>query len=166
MLDSQGTNYEILVINDGSQDNTGSIGNRLAITDGRIRIIHHAAKRGIGAGFISGLQNARGKLLFFMPADLPMEPAELDKYMSLAPGNDIVIGCSTVRSDCSWWRRLISWTNIRCIQFLFNINFHQFFYCSMYRVEKLRLVGPWSVHWKPEKSLPIFTAYLFLKTES
>ena len=137
-LDIQSADYEILIINDGSQDQTGIIGDKLAAVNERIRIVHHPVKRGIGSGFLTGVKNAKGEWLILIPADLPMEPKELNKYLAHASGNHIVVGYSTARDDYSKWRRLISKTNIICIRFLFKMRFQQFFYCSMYRIDTLR----------------------------
>ena len=69
VLQGEKQSYELLVIDDGSEDNTGSIAEELAQEDSRIRVIRHEPNQGLGAVYRSGFDGAQGDLLTFMPAD-------------------------------------------------------------------------------------------------
>ncbi len=130
--------YEILIINDASLDRTGEIADELAGRFPEVRVVHHPVNLGIGGGFRTGVAEARGEWLILIPADLAMDPAELDKYLQAAQEADVVVGIRSDRSDYSGWRLLVSWLNIRLIQLLFKMPQRQFNYISMYRVSVLR----------------------------
>lgn len=129
---------EILVVDDGSRDRTGQIADDLAARHPQLRVFHHAVNRGIGAGFLTGIQQARGEWLVLIPADLAMDLDELRKYLDAAPHADIVVGVCSVHGDYTLFRRLVHWANIRLIQILFGMTEQQFQYINLYRMSALR----------------------------
>lgn len=139
-LGEYGISYEILIIDDGSQDQTGSIADRIAETQAFVRVHHHGQNRGMGAAFLTALGLALGEWLILIPADLALVPDELQRYLGASSMADIVVGVSTDRSDYTAFRRLVSWTNIRLIQILFGMQLRQFQYICMYRIDILRSI--------------------------
>lgn len=137
-LESLHVDAEILVVDDGSRDRTGQVADALADKHPQVRAFHHAVNRGIGAGFLTGIEQARGEWLILIPADLAMDLGELRKYLDAAPRADIVVGVCSVRADYSLFRRWVHWTNIRLIQILFGMQEHQFHYINLYRMSALR----------------------------
>jgi dolichol-phosphate mannosyltransferase len=131
---------ELLIVDDGSQDGTGPLADDLADRYSNLRVIHHDSNRGMGAAFLSAVAAAWGEWLILIPADLAMNPDDLYLYLDGMAQADVVVGLRTDRSDYSWIRRLISWTNIRLIQTLFGMRERQFQYISMYRIEVLRKI--------------------------
>ncbi len=81
---------EIIVINDGSQDNTAKI---LQTISG-IHIINHAKNLGYGASLKEGFQIARGDILAFLDADGTYDPRELSRLVEMVQDQsaDIAIG--------------------------------------------------------------------------
>jgi len=73
---------EIIIVNDGSRDETGAIAERLAREDERVRVVHHEVNRGYGAALRSGFAASRGDLVMFMDADQQFDPAD---FVHLAP---------------------------------------------------------------------------------
>ncbi len=72
---------EIIVVNDGSTDNTRSIVEAFAATDSRVQLINHHQSHGIGASFIEGCSRARGDYVTMLPGDNENIPAETLKLM-------------------------------------------------------------------------------------
>lgn len=130
--------FEIVVVNDASRDATGAVAEALAAQDPRVRVVHHPQNRGLGGGFVTGVQAARGEWLILIPADLALDPAELGKYWAAAPQADIVVGNRSDLRDYSAFRRLVHYTNIALIRLLFNMPLHQYQYISLYRLSVLR----------------------------
>lgn len=64
-----GVTCEVLIINDGSTDDTGEIADRLASRIPFARVIHHAANEGLGASFRDALHNAVGRKFLIVPGD-------------------------------------------------------------------------------------------------
>ena len=93
-------NYEIIVVNDGSQDATGSILDELARTYPALRVVHHARNLGYGGALQTGFRTASKDLIFYTDGDAQYDPAELSVlWASMAPGVDLVNGYKISRSD-------------------------------------------------------------------
>jgi glycosyltransferase involved in cell wall biosynthesis len=135
-----GVSVEVLIVDDGSQDGTGNLADHLAEQYAEVRAVHHPHNMGIGAAFLTAIQHADGEWMILIPADLALEPGELHHYLDAAIGADIVVGLRSDRSDYTFLRRLVSWTNITLIRTLFRMDLHQFQYISMYRLEVLRQI--------------------------
>lgn len=93
--------YEVLVINDGSQDHTPQVLDELArIYPGEVRIIHHAQNRGYGGALRSGFANASKEWIFYTDGDAQYDPRELTNLVSLASdGIDFINGWKIERND-------------------------------------------------------------------
>jgi glycosyltransferase involved in cell wall biosynthesis len=72
---------EVIVVNDGSRDNTRSIAEAFAARDNRVRLINHHKPHGIGASFIEGCNRARGDYVTMLPGDNENIPAETLKLI-------------------------------------------------------------------------------------
>lgn len=92
-------NYEIIIVNDGSQDNTGKIIDRLASVDRRIKVIHHQANIGYGGALQSGFINSQKDLVCLIAADSQYNIEELKKLLLLIDEADIVVGYRIARKD-------------------------------------------------------------------
>ena len=90
---SHGWNAEVLVVNDGSSDNTAAIIQEFAAKDPIVRLINNPSNRGKGYSVRNGMLQASGQIVMFTDADLssPMEEAEL-LFAAIREGADIAIG--------------------------------------------------------------------------
>lgn len=136
-LTELGITHEFLIVDDGSRDRTGEIASQIAATRSNVRVIRHRKNGGVGAAFVTAIKNARSEWLILIPADLALEPRELHHYIQAAPYADIVVGLRTDRSDYTVLRKIVSWTNIKLVQLLFDMKERQFQYISMYRLSVL-----------------------------
>ena len=91
--------YEILVIDDGSTDNTGAIVKSLIKKNKNIRLITHKPNQGYGAAFKSGLYGSRYQLVSFIDSDGQFDYSEITKFIPLLKDNDLVIGYRIKRQD-------------------------------------------------------------------
>jgi glycosyltransferase involved in cell wall biosynthesis len=96
---------EIIVVNDGSRDETGRIVAALAARDPRVRLIEHPVNLGYGAAVRDAVWAATKELVFFTDSDLQFDLAELPRFLERIAGADLVIGYRYARSD-PWYRRL------------------------------------------------------------
>jgi glycosyltransferase involved in cell wall biosynthesis len=84
--------WEIIVVDDGSQDGTADLVKELSQSRSQIRLARHQVNRGYGAALKTGIELAHHQLLFVMDADLQFDPAELQTLLPLAQKYDIVLG--------------------------------------------------------------------------
>ena len=110
VLNAWRMDFEILVVNDGSTDQTGEIVEALALTGAhsRVRLITHATNEGYGASLVSGFAAATKELVFFMDSDGQFDIRDLQKFFPLIDTYDAVIGYRINRQD-SWMRKLNAW---------------------------------------------------------
>ena len=92
--------YEILLIDDGSSDNTFLNAHNLAEKDHRLKVIKLKRNYGQTIGLHAGFQNASGKIIVTMDGDLQNDPADIEKMIEeINKGNDIVLGWRHNRQD-------------------------------------------------------------------
>ena len=90
-FDHLGINGEIIVVNDGSTDNTGALVENRIEREKRIRMIVHETPQGIGASFWDGVKVAHGEIVSMFPGDDENEPVEALRYFHLLENVDIVV---------------------------------------------------------------------------
>ena len=93
-------NYEILVVDDGSTDNT----HKLA-TDTGIKVIRHPYNKGYGAALKTGIRNAEADVVLFMDADGQHQSSDIKKLIQYIGEYDMVVGARTKKSKISLLRR-------------------------------------------------------------
>ncbi|MBM2834019.1 MAG: hypothetical protein HW406_1180 [Candidatus Brocadiaceae bacterium] len=116
-----GCSAEIIVVNDGSTDRTGSLVNGLSEKYPFIRMLCHDKPRGLGASYWDGVQNAQGEVVMYVPGDGENDAYEIMRYLPLLDHVDIVIPFFYNRNVRSWSRRLISKTYKGIINLTFGI---------------------------------------------
>ncbi len=70
--------YEVIVVNDGSQDATPEIIDELARTYPHVRAVHHPRNRGYGGALQTGFRSATKDFIFYTDGDAQYDPAELE----------------------------------------------------------------------------------------
>ncbi len=90
---------ELVLVDDGSQDRTVQIAQRLMADDPRIRLVRHPENRGLGAAIRTGLAAADGEFVLYTDADLPFDFSLIPQLVKLARTDHIVIGCRNNRGE-------------------------------------------------------------------
>ncbi|MFI5244459.1 MAG: glycosyltransferase family 2 protein [Gemmatimonadales bacterium] len=86
--------YEVIVIDDGSTDDTARVLGELVATYPFLRVVSHRSQRGIADALRSGFLAARSDVLVFFPADLQFKPEDIPRLVApiLAGESDMVTG--------------------------------------------------------------------------
>lgn len=114
--------YEVIVVNDGSRDGTGTVLQRLCEEfPDQLRVVTHESNRGYGGALQSGFAAARKDLVFYTDGDGQYDPLELSSLVKrMGPLTGFVNGYKLDRSD-PWHRVAIGWTYNRFARFVFGI---------------------------------------------
>src|ERR1700757_2313541 len=103
---AQGWDAEVIVVNDGSRDNTAEIVRSFAAKDPVLRLLENPGNRGKGYSVRNGMLNARGKILLFRAPDLSSPIEEAPKLLrALEEGADIAIGSRWLRAETQTQRQ-------------------------------------------------------------
>jgi hypothetical protein len=103
-------NFEVIIVDDGSRDHTGEIGDELARADASVRCVHNGLNKGYGGALRAGFDNARGEWLFFMDSDGQFDIRDIARFLEVErdhPGL-IVLGYRAKRSD-RFMRKVNAW---------------------------------------------------------
>jgi glycosyltransferase involved in cell wall biosynthesis len=91
LVSTLGYGYEVIVIDDGSTDNTRNIAIKMA-TNPHIKVVGYKQNQGKGNAIKYGLKHAEGEYVVFMDSDMEIKPLEFRDYIENLKHADIVIG--------------------------------------------------------------------------
>jgi len=105
--------FEIIVVNDGSADDTGAIAEGLAEKHPQVKAVHHEKNRGYGAAVITGFEHAIKDYVFFTDGDGQFDLKEIALLSEKIDEYDAVVGYRINRQD-NMMRRLnaFCWTSL------------------------------------------------------
>ena len=120
-FNSKNLDYELLLVNDGSKDNTKEV---IESIQG-VKALSYDVNRGKGGAVKYGIENATGDYVLFMDADLSTDLEAVDKVVENAPNYDMIIGSrhakdSVIKKKQPALRVFIGW----CCRQLVNMKFH------------------------------------------
>jgi len=98
-LGSRFEKFEIIVVNDGSQDGTEEITRDLSHNNPRIKLVTHTVNLGYGSALRSGFDNASHDYIFLMDSDGQFNINEIDLLLESANESTVVIGYRKNRAD-------------------------------------------------------------------
>jgi glycosyltransferase involved in cell wall biosynthesis len=100
--------FEVIVVDDGSQDHTGVILDTMATTHPCLKVIHHSVNQGYGAALVSGFEAVTKDLAFFMDSDGQFDIHDLEQFFPLIEEYNAVLGYRVDRQDV-WMRKVNAW---------------------------------------------------------
>ncbi|HZP07564.1 MAG TPA: glycosyltransferase family 2 protein [Terracidiphilus sp.] len=136
--------FELLIINDGSQDNTGSIAEELAEIYPEITVLHNERNMGLGETLYRGFQCARGELVIQNAMDYPLDLRDLDRLLPVLDEADVVVAVRKAYAGYTPYRKLTSKVNRALLRFLFEPKLRDYNYTQLFKREVLEAARPTS----------------------
>jgi glycosyltransferase involved in cell wall biosynthesis len=157
-LNAIGKSWELILVNDGSRDQSAQRLDEVAAGDDRVRVIHLSRNFGQTAALMAGLDLASGEIIIPMDGDLQNDPADIHRLLQkLDEGFDVVSGWRKDRKDAAIKRNLPSRIANDLISTVSGVHLHDYG-CSLkaYRrgvLEGVRLYG------EMHRFVPIYAAW-------
>ena len=110
--------FELIIVDDGSSDNTGREADEIAGRDGRVKVVRHQRNLGYGAALQSGFKAATKELVFYTDGDGQFDINEMPPLLALMERYDIV-SCYRLNRRDSLIRKINGWcwTRLVCLMF-------------------------------------------------
>jgi glycosyltransferase involved in cell wall biosynthesis len=118
VLEKLTDDFEVIIVNDGSTDDTAGIADRLVGEIPQVRVVHHPVNLGYGLALQSGFRAATKELVFYTDGDSQFDVAELVDILPLIDRYDIV-SCYRVNRQEGLIRKInaFCWTRLVCLLF-------------------------------------------------
>jgi glycosyltransferase involved in cell wall biosynthesis len=114
--------FEIMVVDDGSTDNSLLVLESLCDEIPELSIVHHDVNRGYGGALISGFAAATLEWVFYTDGDAQYDASELVRCIeAVRPGTDVVQGWKIERGD-PWYRKVIGRVYHHTVRLLFDLH--------------------------------------------
>jgi glycosyltransferase involved in cell wall biosynthesis len=152
-MTAYGRSYEIILVDDGSSDDSFRILSRLQAADCRLRVIRFRRNFGQTAAFSAGFDRARGRIIVTSDGDLQNDPADIPALVELIErGHDIACGWRRDRKDPFLSRRLPSMIANWLISASTGVHLHDYG-CSL-KAFRAEVVKPLKLYGEMHRFLP------------
>ena len=132
--------FEVLIVNDGSTDETGALADLMALQYDNVRVVHHKVNRNLGGALRTGFHHARGEYVIVLDIDLSYAPEHIGRLLEeiIATDADVVVASPYMPGGTSTavplLRQVLSKVVNRFIRMVSSIKIHTF--TGMVRVYK------------------------------
>lgn len=150
--------YEIIFVDDGSQDNSLNTLQSFKNRDKRIRVIALTRNFGQHAAILAGFNSARGEIIITMDSDLQNPPEEIPKLIdTLNDGYEVAAGWRITRED-SLFRRITSFIVNKTVQWMTGAKLHD--YGCMMRAYRRGVIEKLMLCQESFRSTPVLVSWL------
>ncbi len=158
-LGQYGRSYELLIVDDGSTDDSFEQLAALQARDPRLRVIRFRRNFGQTAAFAAGFKHARGRLVVTSDGDLQNDPRDIPAMVALVEqGHDIVCGWRKDRKDTFFTRRVPSMLANKLISWATGVSLHDYG-CSL-KVFRAEVVKPLRLYGEMHRFLPAIASQI------
>ena len=152
-LERSGRTYELVLVDDGSTDDTFGVLATLQASDARLRLIRLRRNFGQTAAFAAGIAHARGRLIVTSDGDLQNDPRDIPPMVEkLEQGYDIVCGWRRHRKDPFLTRRVPSMIANQLISSMTGVHLHDYG-CSL-KVFRAEVIKPLKLYGEMHRFIP------------
>jgi glycosyltransferase involved in cell wall biosynthesis len=98
-LSAVSDDFEIIVVDDGSADNTAGVTRKVMETNPNVRLVEHPVNQGFGAAVFTGFTSAEKEWIFYTDADRQFILSEIENFVPLMEDADLIAGYRAPRRD-------------------------------------------------------------------
>lgn len=133
--------FEVIIVNDGSWDNTDKILQKLKKRYRNIIIVKHKVNQGLGASIKTGIKLSSKKFVTYLPADGQVFLREITEGIKLAPLADLILTYRGRKADYNSYRHLLSNSLRFLMKLLFNLKFKDYNWVHIYKRSLLKSIN-------------------------
>lgn len=157
-LEPMDSEFEIIMINDGSDDNSEKILSSLAEQDDRVRVIHLLHNYGQTCAMMAGFDHAEGDIIIAMDGDNQNDPSDIPRLLAkIEEGYDVVSGWRKNRKDARLLRIIPSKIANWLISKVAGVKLHDYG-CSLKAYKKDVIKGV-KLYGEMHRFIPVFTSW-------
>lgn len=131
------SDFEIVVIDDGSTDKTGDIADSFAKKSNLIRVIHQKNK-GYGEAMLRGIREAKKEFVAYLAADGQFLVEDMKYCLPFMKKADLILGTRGSRADYSVYRLILSYTYLVILRILFGISYQDVNWLNIWNTKKVQ----------------------------
>jgi glycosyltransferase involved in cell wall biosynthesis len=120
VLENIKADFEVIIVDDGSHDDTAKIADEIAAQNSRVKVVRHPVNRGYGAALQTGFKAAKKELVFYTDGDGQFDIKEMPPLLPLMEKFDIV-SCYRLNRQDSFVRKLNGWAWTKLVCFVFGM---------------------------------------------
>lgn len=132
LLVADNADFEIIIVNDGSTDNTTKIIDSNFYNTAHIFIHHKNVNEGFGSAVRLGIEKADKEYLLCVPVDSPLTADVYSAFKNNAHKGDVIVSYRQKRVGYSYWKLFNSWAYHQLISILFHIRLKDYNWMHMY----------------------------------
>jgi undecaprenyl-phosphate 4-deoxy-4-formamido-L-arabinose transferase len=158
VMRARGDDFEIVLVDDGSRDETPVVLAALAAEEPALRVVTLSRNFGQAAALCCGIFAARGRVVVTMDGDLQNPPEEIPRLLdALGPGVDLVTGRRSVRHETTW-----RWLGSRGVHWIARmlVGGHIEDYGGQFKAYRAEVIDATRSAWSPGKPFFALAAWL------
>jgi dolichol-phosphate mannosyltransferase len=162
VLERMGRSYEVVMIDDGSQDGSVAWLKAAAALRSQMKLVLFRRNYGQTAAMMAGIDHSSGDIIVSIDADLQNDPADIPTLVAkLEEGYDVVSGWRRERKDAAIRRNLVSrWAN-RLISWISNVHLHDYG-CTL-KAYRREVVDGTRLYGEMHRFIPIYASWMGAK---
>lgn len=119
---NQEKDYEIIIFDDGSTDNTGKIADKLVKENSKLRVVHNKPNKGTGYCYHKGVELAKNAYYLYIPGDNQYPASAFKGSLNLLGKSDIIVPYPKNMNIRPILRQVISYSFTNLVNFIFGLS--------------------------------------------